>query len=119
VLVNWNRLIRPDGVVIQLDSPAADPLGGPGVPATVHGSVLGSFISSAFQSALYVGQTLLGRNSTTVVIGSQGGADGNLAALQVLNPTADRPRRLTVKQGALVNVFVAHDLDFSSGSGRQ
>jgi type IV secretion system protein VirB10 len=120
VLVNWNRLVRPDGVVIQLDSPAADPLGGPGIPATVHGPSLGRIIGSAFQSALYFGSSVLGgRLGTTVVIASPTGSAGAGVA-QVFTPGMEQAPRLTVREGTLVNVFVAHDLDFSSGpSGRQ
>jgi len=118
VLVTWTELVRPDGVVMKLDSPAADPLGGPGVPGTVHGFFLARFFSSAFQSALYVGQTLLGRAGTTVVIGAPTGAATGAAA-QVLAPSIERPPRITVRQGTLVNVFVARDLDFSSGSSRR
>lgn len=120
VLVNWNRLVRADGVVIQLDSPAADPQGGPGIPATVHGSSLGRIIGSAFQSALYFGSSLLGgRMGTTVVISSPTGSAAGAMA-QAFTPGMEQAPRLTVREGTLVNVFVAHDLDFSSGSsGRQ
>ena len=115
VLVSWARLILPDGVVIKLDSPAADSLGGPGVPGQLHSFFLARFLNSAVQSALYVGGTLLGSRGTTVVVGlPTGSATG--AAAQALTPSTGPQPKITVKQGALLNVFVAHDLDFSSRS---
>jgi type IV secretion system protein VirB10 len=111
VLVNWTSLVRPDGVVIKLDSPAADALGGSGVPGTLHSYFLERFLGSAFQSALGVGQAILGaRTQTTVVVGLPGSA-GNVA--QVIGATPGPQPKITVKAGALINVFVAHDLDFS------
>lgn len=113
VLVNWTRLIRPDGVTVDLDSPATDSEGESGIPGQSHGFFLGPFLTSALQSALYVGESLLApKASTTVLVGLPNGAVTTVAQ-QSLVAAPSRGPRITVKQGVLVNIFVAHDLDFS------
>lgn len=110
VLVTWNRLIRPDGVSIRIGSPGADGLGGAGVPGHLNTFFLQRFASSVLQSALNVGVNLASRpgNGSVVV-----GIPGNTGALgQALVPNDLQPK-ITVKQGASLNVFVARDLDFS------
>jgi type IV secretion system protein VirB10 len=114
VLVNWTRLILPDGLSIKIDSPAADSLGGSGVPGHLNSFFLERFFSSALQSALNVGESLLGRRTgTTVVVGLPNGSVTNVATQNV--SSGPQPK-ITVQSGALINVFVAHDLDFSKTS---
>jgi type IV secretion system protein VirB10 len=114
VLVTWQRVILPDGRTFELDSPAADSLGGSGIPGHVHGFFLARFLNSALQSALYVGETLLGRGPrTTVVVGATNSAVPTAAAQGFSN--GPQPK-ITVASGALINVYVAHDIDFSNTS---
>ena len=114
VLVNWTRLIRPDGVAVELDSPATDSEGESGIPGLTHGFFLGRFFASALQSALYVGESLLApRVGTTVLVGLPIGA-ATPVAQQSLVTAPSRSPRITVRQGVQLNIFVAHDLDFSS-----
>jgi type IV secretion system protein VirB10 len=112
VLINWTQLIRPDGSVIRLDSPAADALGGAGVPGRTSGLSLGRLAQGVLRTALAVGTGVAswsGRGSVIVGLpGAQltnavGGAGGK-----------GRQRRITVKQGTMFNVFVARNLDFSA-----
>lgn len=117
VLVTWTRLIRPDGVAIRLGSPAADPLGGAGVPGKVHSFFFERFASAVLQSALTVGVNLASRpRSGSVIVGLQSGQITNTIG-QGLLPNDLRPK-ITVKQGAALNVFVARDLDFSGVATR-
>lgn len=115
VLVNWTRLIRPDGVSIALSSPAADALGGAGVPGKVHSYFLQRFGAALLQSALTVGVNLASRPGNGSVIVGLPSAQINNTIGQGLLPNDIRPK-ITVKQGAEINVFVARDLDFSLAS---
>lgn len=115
VLVSWTRLIRPDGVAIALSSPAADSLGGAGVPGKVHSFFLQRFGAALLQSALTVGVNLASRpGNGSVIVGLPTGQINNTIG-QGLLPNDIRPK-ITVKQGADINVFVARDLDFSLAS---
>ncbi len=112
VLVNWTRLIRPDGVAIRIGSPAADTLGGTGIPGRVNSFFFQRFAGAVLQSALTVGVNLASRpGNGSVIVGLPSTAAGTIG--QDLVPSSDLRPKITVKQGALVNVFVAHDLDFS------
>jgi type IV secretion system protein VirB10 len=114
VLVTWSRVILPDGRAYGLDSPAADSLGGAGIPGHSHSFFLARFFDSALQSALYVGESLLGGSSrTTIIVGTAAGAAPTIAAGGV---TSGPQPRIKVASGALLNVYVAHDIDFSSKS---
>ena len=111
VLVTWTRLIRPDGVTIRLGSPAADQLGGSGVPGKVNSFFLQRFAGAVLQSALTVGVNLASQpRSGSVVVGIPTGPISSIG--QGLIPNDYRPK-ITVKQGESINVFVARDLDFS------
>jgi len=115
VLVNWIRVIRPDGVTIRLGSPAADQLGGSGVPGRVNSFFLQRFANAILQSALTVGVNLASRpRSGSIIVGIPTGQIANVG--QSLIPNDYQPK-ITVKQGAQLNVFVARDLDFSTLTG--
>jgi type IV secretion system protein VirB10 len=119
VLVTWTRLIRPDGISIRIASPASDQLGGAGVPGTVHSFFLQRFASAVLQSALQVGVNLASRTRNGAVIVGLPGSTITAAAGEGLLPSADLKPKITVKQGAELNVFVARDLDFSGTTLRK
>ncbi|MDL2351288.1 MAG: TrbI/VirB10 family protein [Pseudomonadota bacterium] len=111
VLVQWQKLTRPDGVQIALDSPAADPLGRAGIGGKVNTHFFARFASALLQSTLDIGVGLATRSAGggTVVLGLPGSTQNLVQPNQEnLKPT------VTVKQGTSVSVFVAHDLDFST-----
>jgi type IV secretion system protein VirB10 len=111
VLINWTQLIRPDGSVIRLDSPAADGLGGAGVEGRADGSALGRFASGVLRTALAVGTSWTGWSGRAPVILGVPGAQ--LPGVSRPGGTGGRNQRIRVKQGTAFNVFVAHNLDFS------
>lgn len=112
ILANWTRLIRPDGVAIRIDSPAADALGGTGIPGKVDTHFLARFANSALQSALQIGVNLASRaGDGSVIIGNTPQVAGVTG--QTIIPGADEPPTVTVRAGAPISVFVARDLDFS------
>lgn len=110
-LINWTRLIRPDGATVAIDSPAADPLGRNGVRARVNSHFLERFGGAILQSVLDIGVNAAARavDSPTVIAlpGSFGGAAGQRIQPQQVTPT------LTVKRGTSISIFVARDLDFT------
>lgn len=115
VLISWTRLLRPDGATIRLGSPAADALGGAGVPGHVNSFFLERFAGAFLQSALNVGVNLAARPGRgSVIVGLPSAGIGSVG--QTLLPTNDLRPKITVKSGAIVNVFVARDLDFT-GTG--
>ncbi len=109
-LIRWTRLTRPDGVIMDLDSPAADPLGRAGVRGKVDSHFFTRFGGAILQSVLDAGVGLATREATNGVVVALPGSTQNLttASPQQVVPT------LKVKQGTSVSVFVARDLDFSS-----
>lgn len=116
-LVRWTRLLRPDGVMINLDSPAADPLGRAGLKGKVNSHFWSRFGSAILQSTLDIGVGVATRQAV---------GDGYFFALPGSNQELGNATRqatqtqaqvvptLTVKQGTGVSVFVAKDLDFST-----
>ena len=112
VLVTWTRLLRPDGVAIRIGSPAADALGGAGVPGHVNNFFFQRFASAVLQSALTVGVNLASRpGNGSVIVGLPTNTVGTIG--QDILPGSDLKPKIKVRQGAMLDVFVAHDLDFS------
>jgi len=113
-LVRWTRLLRPDGVTIDLDSPAADPLGRAGLRGKVNSHFWARFGGAILQSVLDIGVGAATRTiSNDAVVVALPGSVQNVTRTITENQSQVRPT-LTVKQGVSVSVFVAKDLDFSS-----
>ncbi len=115
-LVQWTRLVRPDGVTIAIDSPAADALGRAGIRGKVNSHFLERFGGALLQSSLDLGVSLasqsIGDGSVILLPRGGQGVGSGFAPQQQIRPT------LTVRQGTRVTVFVARDLDFASVDGR-
>lgn len=114
-IITWTRLIRPDGMTITLDSPAVDPVGTGGVPASVNNHFFARLGNALLQSTFAVGQALAGRAVTGPVVVLQGTATNT--ASQIAPPVTDYTPTLKVKPGKSISIFVAHDLDFSAAGG--
>lgn len=115
-MIEWQRLLRPDGVTIELASPSADPLGRAGVRGKVHSNFFARFGGAILQSVLDVGVALAAgavSDGDSVIVNMPQGAQQ--AVGQAL-PPPPQPR-LSVAQGTSVSVFVARDLDFSTVDG--
>lgn len=115
--VTWTRLVRPDGVSIDLDSPAADALGRAGVQGRVNSHFLARFSSALLQSTLSVGVALAGRSlgDNPVIVALPGSVQG----LTTSGPAQQVQPTLIVDAGASVTVFVARDLTFPGGEGQR
>ena len=110
-MITWTRLIRPDGVTIELDSPSSDPLGRAGVRGRVDGKFLQRFGGAILQSVLDIGVGLATREvAGDGVFVALPGSTQNLQVQQ-----RERVQRtLKIRHGTSVSVFVARDLDFST-----
>ena len=109
-MIQWTRLMRPDGVVIALDSPSADPLGRAGVKGKVNSHFFSRFGNALLQSILDLGVNYGTSKATggTVIVGLPG-------STVPINPQQSESIKPTLKvaHGTPVSVFVARDLDFS------
>ena len=115
--VQWTRLVRPDGVTIALDSPAADPRGRAGVEGQVNNRYLERFAGALVRTTLNVGAILAGQElvNGAVIVGLPGSGQGGAASA----PESSVRPTLRVEAGTRVSVLVARDLEFSSGVRRR
>jgi type IV secretion system protein VirB10 len=115
VFIIWTRLIRPDGVSVTLASPAIDEIGRGGVAGNVNRHFLqrygGAILLSVLTGGLNVATASVGGGGGTVVVGTANEAS---ALAKQAAADLDIPPTITTKQGALVRIFVAQDLDFSA-----
>ena len=116
-LINWSRLIRPDGSTIAIGSPAADTLGRGGIRAHVNSHFFERFAGALLQTALEVGANLGTRSlaSSNVVVA----LPGSTTSISPLIQTNRIVPTLTVPAGTSISIFVAHDLDFSGSEARK
>lgn len=114
-LVTWTRLMRPDGVIIALESPASDPLGRAGIRGKVDSKFLSRFGNAILSSALDIGVGVAAAQATGGVVVAVPGA-GVRSSNRQGEQRELRPS-ITVAHGTSVSVFVAKDLDFSSVGG--
>ena len=109
-LVNWTRLIRPDGATIAIGSQAGDPLGRGGIRARVNTHFWERFAGAVLQTALDVAVNLAASEAggTVVVVPGASSAASQLIPQGQVTPT------LRVRAGTSISIFVARDLDFTS-----
>lgn len=110
------RIRTPEGVTVEIDSPAADALGRIGVSGYVNnhwGERIGAaMLLGMTQDALGYLATR-GGNSNGSVVFENTQQQGNDMASRVLDSTINIPPTLTQNQGAEFTIIVARDLDFS------
>jgi type IV secretion system protein VirB10 len=117
IYVLWTRIKTTKGVIINLDSPATDALGGGGLPGEVDthfwqrfgGAILLSLVSDV-GSALASAGSGEGRNQ--INFNGTANATSQVVA-ESLRGTINIPPTLKKNQGEQVGVYVARDLDFS------
>ncbi len=111
--VIWTRMIRPDGVTIELSAPATDGLGRGGLDGDVDTHFFERFGGAVLLSLLNlgVGAAVDAADTSIVIASTRAGVDAGASAVASgvnIAPT------VTVPQGAPVRVFVSQDLDFSA-----
>ena len=120
VAVIWDRLRMPNGVVVDLASPATGPLGEAGVdgfvdnhwPQRIGAALLLSLLDDAVKIEI-ASQQAKGNGSGTVVLQGTGSETSTLAG-KVLDSTINIPPTVVKNQGEIVAVNVAQDIDFST-----
>lgn len=108
VYVIWTRLIRPDGVSVNIASPAVAFSGETGLSGKVDSHFFERFGSSMLLSVVGGIPALIG-NSASVIVG--GG--GQSAAAAAIGQSGQISPTVRVRQGEPIRVFTARDLDFS------
>ena len=120
IFIVWTRLITPDGLSLNLDSPGVDSLGMAGMAA----DDVNRHFWQRFGTATLL--SILGAGTSNVGVGNNASYNATqayrLAIANSLNQTAQQtlqqqttiPPTLWVNQGSPIQVFVAHDLDFRS-----
>ncbi len=106
--VIWTRLIRPDGVSVNIGSPAIAFGGETGIAGKVDTHFFERF-GSAMLLSVVGGLSALGTGGASVVIG----AGGQSAAAAAVGQTGSIGPTVRIRQGEPIRVFTARDLDFS------
>lgn len=108
--IMWTRLLRPDGMSVQLASPVMDEGSEVGLPGEVKRHFWQRFGSSILLSVVSGAASSLGDGSNAVVIGTSGTQS---AASMALETDGKIPPTIRVPLGTPIQVFTARDLDFS------
>jgi len=118
IFVLWSRIKTPSGIVVDLDSPGADPLGGAGLPGYVDthfwqrfgGALMLSLVDDVARGLT---SQMNSRGNNQFNLNSTGDATQDMAA-EALKNTINIPPTLYKNQGEQIGIYVARDLDFSS-----
>jgi type IV secretion system protein VirB10 len=114
--VVWSRLLTPQGVSIDIGSPAVDAQGQGGVSGETNSHFLKRFGAAILMSVLNAGLSAAvnatNPSRTSIQIGSPQQATS--VAGQALQRDLDTPTTITVPAGTPIRAFVARDLDFSA-----
>jgi len=120
VAVLWERLRMPNGVVVDLASPATGALGEAGLDGFVDNHWPGRIGAALFLSLIddavkidIAREQAKGNASGTVLLQGSGSETSTLAG-KVLDSTINIPPTIVKNQGEIVAVNVAQDVDFST-----
>lgn len=105
--VIWTRLIRPDGVSVNIASPAVGFSGETGLAGKVETHFFERF-GSAMLLSVIGGLSSIGGSAGVIMGGS-----GQSAAAAAIGQSAQIGPTVRVRQGQPIRVFTARDLDFS------
>jgi type IV secretory pathway VirB10-like protein len=116
VFVIWQRLLRPDGISVQLASPATDLLGRAGVTGKVDTKFFerfkGSLLLSLIDGGLSIAAARAQDGNGATVVNASGESFQNAAQVALQN-SVNIPPTIEVERGIPVQVFVSQDLDFA------
>lgn len=116
--VIWTRLLTPDGVSVELASPATDTLGRAGLAGRVNRHFFQRFGSAILLSVIDAGaNALVYDNTSGIVIGST--SEAQAVAAQALSQQINIPPTIKVDQGKEIRIFLARDLYFPRVPERQ
>ncbi|KLE34659.1 TrbI/VirB10 family protein [Aurantiacibacter luteus] len=104
--VIWQRVIRPDGVTVNLQSPATSFDGTAGIEGQVNNHFFSRF-GSAMLLSVIGGLTTIASGGAGIIMGG-----GQSAANTALQQDGQRPPTVRVRMGEPIRVYTARDLDF-------
>lgn len=122
IFVLWTRITTPNGVVISVDSPATDTLGGSGINGRVKNHWFKRFgnalLFSMIQDGMGAGFNRLARNgkdnnSGNVVYSNTKDSSDEIVK-EILKSTSNIPPTIYKNQGEPVGIYLARDLNFST-----
>jgi type IV secretion system protein VirB10 len=121
--VLWTRIRTPQGVTVDLESPATGPLGESGIDGYVDNrwferlgaamllSLIDDSVKLVIQNQASDGPSS-GQGSTVVLPSTT--ANSSKLAEKVLDSTINIPPLIYQNQGGIVGIYVARDVDFSA-----
>ena len=118
VFIVWNRLVRPDGLAINVDSPGVDQLGTAGMGGRVDNHFLEIFGNAILISVIGSGASTLGVGSGDAYNSAATYRENTQEALSetansILSQYTNIPPTVITDHGALARVYVRRDLDFT------
>lgn len=120
VSILWSKVETPKGISVSLDSPATGQLGEMGVNAKVNNHFWkrfsGAIMLSVIQDASAIARSRLekqNQNGDTTNINNTSNTLDNMAE-ETLKNSINIPPTAIVNQGAVINIMVARDVDFTS-----
>ena len=118
IFVIWNRVIRPDGIEVALNSGGTDPLGRAGLSGKVNNHFWKIFGNSLLLSIIGAGASTAGvdtadPSNSIAAYREQAQSAFQSSASRILEQSINIAPTITVKQGSLVKVLVAQDLNFA------
>lgn len=119
VAVRWTQMETPKGVLVDIDSPSVGKLGAAGNAAWVNhhfwkrfgGSIMISLIGD-FSNGL--SKRISRKSGSTDFTLEETGDSMDEIAAEAIKNSINIPPTGTINQGALLNIMVARDIDFSS-----
>lgn len=119
IFVLWTRVRTPKGVVVNLNSPATDTLGGAGVGGHVKHHFWRRFgnalMFSLIQDGISTGfQRLEKSNTAQTIVYENSEQTTDDIVQEIIKSTSNIPPTIYKNQGDNAAVYVARDVDFSS-----
>ena len=102
--ISWSRILRPDGVTINIDSGAADVMGRAGVPGDLDNRLVEKYGSSFLTSVISAAGTWALAGASTV-------STSALGATETLSPRAQAANRLGNDTDSLAKRMVQDNVD--------
>lgn len=108
--VLWTRIRTPNGITLNVDSPATDGMGQSGITGKVRNHFWQRFGSALLLSMV---DDAVAATSNNNRYQNTSNAANDAAAIAVEN-SVNIPPTITAKAGSVVNIYFARDLDFST-----
>ncbi len=124
--INWSRILRPDGVSINIDTAAADVMGRSGLPGDLDTRFFEKYGSSLLTSVIAAAGDWALNGTTTAVTSPLGGAtqvlsgramaanrlgnDLDVLGQRMVQENVDMRPVLTVPQGTRLNIIPSEDI---------